>query len=89
MRVNETPETKRKAELFQCYQRGWQHGVRAVADDPRFTNHDRRAIRDAYMRGHLDGREARNAAHTREAKRIGYDPTMSILRADPSGSVSK
>lgn len=83
MRVNEPPEERRKNELFQCYRRGWKHGVNATADDPRFVNHDRHDIRDSYSRGLQAGKDARYEALGKEAQRLGYNPMMSVLRSDP------
>jgi hypothetical protein len=80
---NETPETVRKRELFQCYRRGWKHGSANGAQDKRFVDHTRTDVRDAYQRGWNDGRDAWIVESIRECERLQYDPRCSILREQP------
>lgn len=69
-----------KAMLLQCFRRGFKHGAGANAKDPRFTEHRRSAIHEAYNRGYERGREASLLASVDECTRIGYDARMSVLR---------
>jgi hypothetical protein len=70
-----------KSELFQCFRRGFRHGVLASAGDPAFLTHKRADIVAAYERGYLKGRDTSMLVMAEECERIGYDPRMSILRA--------
>ncbi len=78
---HETPEDKRRHELFQCYRRGWKHGVCGNAKDRRFLEHPRCAVLEAYARGYDHGQAASIIVAAEEAERLGYDPRFSILRS--------
>lgn len=80
---NETAETRRRNDLFQCYRRGWKHGACSNAYDKKFTEHARRDISEAYLRGYSNGRDAWLIEGFRECERLGYDPKCSILREQP------
>ena len=80
---DETPEDRAKHERFQCWKRGWLHGVRRASKDKRFTDHPRREIWEAYLRGYANGEDAVTIACFNEAERLDYNPRMSILRSEP------
>lgn len=80
---NETADDRRKRELFQCYRRGWRHGVVYGAQDKRFIEHSRSDIRDAYQRGYSNGRDAWIIGGFNECERLQYNPMCSILREQP------
>ena len=69
-----------KAEVLQCFRRGFSHGVRSQAQDNRCIGHQRADIRDAYQRGYEKGREAMLLYSADECTRLEYDPRMSVLR---------
>jgi hypothetical protein len=67
-------------ERFACYRRGWIIGASSRADDERFLNHENPIVVEAYKRGHQAGHQAMLLDLTKEAKRVGYDVLMSVLR---------
>ena len=66
------------ADHFQSYMKGWTAGARCGAIDPVFEKHEDRNIRDHYMLGYGDGKNARKRAGIKATRLSGYMP--SILR---------
>ena len=88
--TDETADNIRKSELFQCYRRGWKHGACSNAQDPKFVEHARADIGQAYLRGYSDGRDHWLIMSARECERLQYNPMFSILRAGaPAQAPSK
>jgi len=50
------------ADIFHSYMKGWTAGAKCGAIDPVFENHEDEGIRDHYMLGYTDGRNARKKA---------------------------
>jgi hypothetical protein len=72
-----------KAELFQCWLRGWKDGTRGMLMRLNFIEHRRTDIAQAYRRGYNKGRDETTLAAIEECERLGYDAQMSILRKEP------
>jgi len=66
------------ADIFHSYMKGWTAGAKCGAIDPVFENHEDEGIRDHYMLGYTDGRNARKKAGVKASKISGYVP--SVLR---------
>lgn len=81
--VYDPNENRRPGELFQCYMRGWKHGVVGTARDPKFTAHEDPEIAAEYEAGYLAGYQLRKKTQTETAERLGYKP--SILRVQDTG----
>jgi hypothetical protein len=73
-------KAQQKRELFQCFQRGFKHGVGANAPDKRFLDHPRENIGLAYDRGYQRGRDVAIVEMAHEAERLRYNTLVSILR---------
>lgn len=67
-----------KANQYRSYTQGWIDGAGVRAMKPQFTTHTDEKIKEEYVRGYTDGRDARAEATMRASERIGYEP--SILR---------
>ena len=70
----------RAGELWDTFMRGWTHGAGMRPLDPKFTQHTRIEICEAYAKGYEDGRASRNSAAQTAAQRFGYTPTVLRLQ---------
>lgn len=74
-----------KAELFQCFRRGWRIGAMGRPHDPRFTDHDDIEVRRAYERGRAAGFSSSVSDFYMECERIDYDPRVSGAAVECGG----